>query len=171
MIFKIGEFEPQIHPTAFVHPSAEVSGKVVIGPYASIWGQCVLRGDIDWIKIGEESNVQDGSVFHTSKNLPVILHKGVTIGHGAIVHGATVHSYSLIGMGAILLDGSIVEENCLIGAGSVVKEKGVISKGSLAFGTPAKIIRPLRSDEISVIVNRASDYIKLAEQYRLALPK
>lgn len=169
MIFAIGEHKPEIHPTAFIHPSAEVSGKVRIGKNVSIWGGCVLRGDVDWIEIGDDSNIQDGSVFHTSHNVPVKLEKGVTVGHRAVVHGATVRSYSLIGMGATLLDRSVVEENCLIGAGAIVKEGGVIPKGQLAFGTPAKVIRPLKAEEVKLIVDRAGEYIELAAQYKKAL--
>jgi carbonic anhydrase/acetyltransferase-like protein (isoleucine patch superfamily) len=169
MIFAIGDNKPQIHPTAFVHPTAEISGKVKIGARASIWGGCILRGDIDWIEIGEESNVQDGSVFHTALNKPAILGKGVTVGHRAIVHGARVKDCSLIGMGAVLLDRSVVEENCFIGAGAVVKEGAVIPKGSLAVGIPARIVRPLEAKEVAVIVKRAADYVALSEEYRTAL--
>lgn len=169
MILKIGDHTPEIHPTAFVHPTAEVSGKVKIGARASIWGGCVLRGDVDWIEIAEDCNIQDGSVFHTSHGVPVLLQKGVTVGHRAVIHGATVHSYSLIGMGAILLDHSVVEENCLIGAGALVKEKGRIPKGQLALGTPAKPVRPLTPGEIKVIVDRAAEYVLLADQYKKAL--
>lgn len=171
MIFSIGAFKPEIHPTAFIHPSAEISGKVKIGARVSIWGGCVLRGDVDWIEIGDDSNVQDGSVFHTSQNIPVKLGKGVTVGHRAVIHGATVKDYSLIGMGAILLDGSVVEENCLVGAGAVLKEKGVIPTGNLALGMPAKVIRPLRAEEVKLIVDRAGEYVALTEQYVEALKK
>ena len=169
MIFAIGQHTPEIHPTAFVHPSAEVSGKVKIGKNVSIWGGCVLRGDVDWITIGEDSNVQDGCVFHTSHNVPVVLEKGVTVGHRAVIHGATVKSYSLIGMGAILLDNAVVEENCLVGAGAMVKEGGVIPKGQLALGMPAKPVRALKPDEIKMIVDRAADYINYAADYKKAL--
>ena len=169
MIFKIGADEPEIHPTAFVHPTAEVSGKVRVRARASVWGGCVLRGDIDWIDIGEDANVQDGCVFHTSHGVPVTLEKGVTVGHRAVVHGATVKAYSLIGMGSVLLDGSVVEENCLIGAGAVVKEKAVIAKGSLAVGAPARVVRPLKPEEINRIVDRAGEYVDLAGRYREAL--
>lgn len=171
MILAIGKDKPQIHPTAFIHPSAEVSGKVKIGKNVSIWGACVLRGDVDWIEIADDCNVQDGSVFHTSHNVPVKLEKGVTVGHKAVIHGATVKSYSLIGMGAILLDHSVVEENCLVGAGAIVKEHGVIPKGQLALGVPAKPVRPLKPEEVKMIVDRAGEYIELAAQYKEALKK
>lgn len=168
MILTVGGHTPDIHPTAFVHPTAEISGKVRIGARASVWGGCVLRGDIDWINVGEDSNIQDGCVFHTSHGMPVLLEKGVTVGHRAVIHGATVKSYSLIGMGAILLDQSVVEENCLIGAGAVVPERGRVSKGRLALGIPAKVVRPLTPEEIQGIVERAAEYVRLADQYRAA---
>jgi len=169
VIFKIGKHHPEIHPSAFIHPTAEISGKVKIGPHASIWGGSILRGDIDWIEVGEDSNVQDGCVFHTSRGVPVKLGVGVTVGHRAVIHGAEVKSYSLIGMNAILLDHSIVEENCMIGAGAVIKEKGLIPKGQLAVGIPAKVVRPLSSDELTLIKNRARDYIAYAKIYKEAL--
>lgn len=169
MIFAISPDQPQIHPTAFIHPTAEISGKVKIGARASVWGGCILRGDVDWIEIGEDSNIQDASVFHTSHRVPVKVGKGVTFGHRVVVHGATVKNYSLIGMGAILLDHSVVEENCLIGAAAVVKEGGVIPKGNLALGIPAKVIRPLNPEEIKMIVDRAGEYIQLSAQYIASL--
>jgi len=169
MIFAIGEHKPEIHPSAFVHPTAEISGKVKIGARASIWGGCILRGDIDRIEIGEDSNVQDGSVFHTAKGVPAIVGKGVTVGHRAVIHGATVKDYSLIGMNATLLDGSVVEENCFVGAGAVLKEGGVVPKNSLAVGIPARFVRSLMPEEVALIVRRAAEYVALSQQYRVAL--
>jgi carbonic anhydrase/acetyltransferase-like protein (isoleucine patch superfamily) len=169
MIFPIGSDKPEIHPTAFVHPSSEISGKVKIGPRVSIWGGCILRGDVDWITIGEESNVQDGTVMHTSHNVPTIVDQGVTIAHRAIVHGAHVKSHSLIGMGAILMDNVVIEENCLVGGGAVVGEKKVIPKGYLALGVPAKPIRPLTPEEIKMVTERAGEYYAYSRSYQAAL--
>ena len=169
MIFALGDDKPQIHPTAFIHPSAEISGKVKIGARVSIWGGCILRGDIDWIEIGDDSNVQDGSVFHTADGAPVRLGRGVTVGHRAVIHGATVRDFCLIGMNATLLDHAVVEENCLVGAGALVKENGVIAKGCLAIGMPARAVRPLNPAEIKMIVDRAEHYVKLSARYAAAL--
>src|SRR5882762_11792658 len=99
---------PTIHPTAYVHPSAELIGRVILKKDASIWPLVVLRGDIEYITVGEQCNIQDSTVVHTSHDIPVVLGKGVTVGHAAIIHGARVGAYSLIGMGAILLDGSVI---------------------------------------------------------------
>jgi carbonic anhydrase/acetyltransferase-like protein (isoleucine patch superfamily) len=171
MIFSIGDHKPQIHPSAFVHPTAEISGNVKIGPRASIWGGCILRGDIDLIDVGEDSNVQDRCVFHTSMHMPVILEKGVTVGHCAIIHGARVKRYSLIGMGAALLDRSVIEENCFVAAGAVVKEGAVIPKNSLAVGIPARVARLVKPEETKLIVDRAGEYVALAKQYQAALQR
>jgi carbonic anhydrase/acetyltransferase-like protein (isoleucine patch superfamily) len=169
MIIKVGGAAPEIHPTAFIHPTAEISGKVRIGARTSVWGGCILRGDVDSIDIGPDCNLQDASVFHTSIDVPVKLETGVTVGHRVVIHGATVKSYSLIGMGAILLDHSVVEENCLVGAGALVKENDVMPKGHLILGLPAKPVRPLTPKEIKMIVDRADEYILLARQYEDAV--
>lgn len=169
MIFRFGDDVPEIHPTAFIHPTAEISGKVKIGANASIWGGCILRGDVDWIEIGEDVNVQDLTAIHTSHNFPVKLEKGVTIGHRAMVHGAIVKSYSLIGMNATLLDGAVVGKNCLIGAGALVREGAAIPDGQLAVGVPAKIVRPVTPDELKMIMERAPKYVEYAKKYKEAL--
>ena len=130
---------PRIHPSAFVHPSAEVIGRVILKKNASVWPMVVLRGDIEPITIGVDANVQDATVMHTSKGLPVVLETGVTIGHGAIVHGARIGKYSLIGMGAILLDGCRIGAECLVGAGAVVPEHVRIPPRSLVLGIPGKV--------------------------------
>ena len=135
---------PKIHRTAFVHDSAEVIGRVIIKKNASVWPMVVLRGDIETIVIGEASNVQDGCVFHTSRKIPVVLGKGVTVGHGAIVHGARIGDHCLIGMGAILLDGCVIGKECLIGAGALVSEGAKIPPRSLVLGVPGRVRRKLR---------------------------
>jgi carbonic anhydrase/acetyltransferase-like protein (isoleucine patch superfamily) len=169
VILTLGRDTPKIHPSAFIHPSAEISGKVKIGARASVWGGCVLRGDVDWIIIGDDCNIQDGSVFHASPGLRVRLGKGVTVGHRAVVHGATVGDYSLIGMSATLLDRSVVNDHCLVAAGAVVLEGGIIPAGRLAVGLPARVARPLTPAERKMIVDRAGVYVGLAARYRKAL--
>ena len=160
-----GSFAPRIHPTAFVHPSAEIIGRVIIRQNASVWPLVVLRGDIEPITIGESSNVQDGSILHTSRKIPVVLGKGVTVGHGAIVHGARVGDYCLIGMGAILLDGCVIGNECLIGAGALISEGMRIPPRSLVLGLPGRVKRPLRREELALLHQRPKDYIHYARQH------
>ncbi len=160
------EASPKIHPTAFVHDSAEIIGRVVIEKDASIWPGVVLRGDIEPITIGEQSNVQDGAIAHTTRGIPAVLGKGVTIGHGAILHGTRIGDYSLIGMGAILLDGSVIGEECLVAAGALVPERAHIPPRSLVLGVPGKVTRTLKSEEIAELHKRAQDYVRYAQEHR-----
>jgi len=166
MIRTFQEASPKIHPSAFIHPSSELIGRVTIHKNASIWPMVVLRGDIERITIGIDSNVQDATVMHTSKGLPVVLGRGVTIGHGVILHGAKVGDYSLIGMGAILLDGCVIGKECLVGAGALVPEGVRIPPRSLVVGLPGKVFRKLRPDELTLLHNRPKDYIRYADDHR-----
>lgn len=159
------EARPKIHPSAFVHDSAEIIGRVTLHKDSSIWPTVVLRGDIERITIGVQANVQDGTLVHTSKGLPVVLGRGVTIGHGAILHGTKIGDYSLIGMGAILLDGCVIGKECLIGAGAVVPEGVHIPPRSLVLGIPGRVKRSLTKDELKLLHNRARDYVRYADQH------
>jgi len=160
------EASPRIHPSAFVHDSAEIIGRVIIEKDASIWPGVILRGDIEPITIGEQSNIQDGTVAHTTRGIPVVLGKGVTVGHGAILHGARVGDYSLIGMGAILLDGCVIGGECLIAAGALVSERAQIPARSLVLGIPGKVARSLKPEEIAELHKRAQDYVRYAQEHR-----
>ena len=157
---------PRIHPSAFVHDSAEIIGRVILKKQSSIWPLVVLRGDIEPITIGEGSNVQDSTIMHTSQGIPVVLGKGVTIGHGAIVHGARVGDHSLIGMGAILLDGCVIGKECIIGAGALVPEGMRVPPRSLVIGMPGRIKRPLKAQELRLLHQRSKDYIRYADEHR-----
>lgn len=160
------EASPRIHPSAFIHPSSELIGRVVIGKEASIWPLVVLRGDIETITIGERSNVQDSTVIHTSRGIPVTLGKGVTVGHGAIIHGATIGNYSLIGMGAILLDGCVIGSECLIGAGALISEGVKIPPRSVVLGLPGRVKRKITREELALLYRRAKDYVRYAQEHR-----
>ena len=160
------EAQPRIHPSAYVHPSAELIGRVTIQKQASIWPLVVLRGDIERITIGEGANVQDSTVMHTSRGIPATLGKGVTVGHGAIIHGARVGDYCLIGMGAILLDGCVIGKECLIGAGALVSEGMKIPPRSLVLGLPGRVKRPLTKEELKLLHQRPKDYVRYADQHR-----
>jgi carbonic anhydrase/acetyltransferase-like protein (isoleucine patch superfamily) len=157
---------PRIDPTAYVHETAEVIGKVVLEKNASVWPNAVLRGDIEEIVIGEETNIQDNTVIHTDYGSPTILGKGISVGHSVILHGCTIKDNCLIGMGSIILDGVTVETECLIGAGALVSPGKTIPRGSLAVGVPAKVKRALEPDEIEHFKNNAKDYLRLAETHR-----
>lgn len=166
MIREVGGEKPKIHPTAFVHETAEVIGKVTLEKNVSLWPYCVLRGDVDAIVIGEGSNVQDNTVIHTTEGKPTILGKGISVGHSVILHGCKVMDHCIIGMGSILLDGAIVEEECLIGAGAVVSPNTRIPKGSMALGIPARVTRTLKPEEIEHIKWNAREYLILSETHR-----
>ena len=166
MIYSFDGRMPSLPDEYYVAGSAEVIGDVRLGSRSSIWFGAVLRGDIEPIIIGERSNVQDHSVAHTSRDRPVILGSDVTVGHRVVLHGCRIGRNCLIGMGAILLDGCIIGDNCMIGAGSVVGQDREIPAGSLAVGTPAKVIRTLSGEDIASIRGFADRYVKLQARYR-----
>ena len=155
-----------IDKSVFIADGAKVIGDVEIGKNGSVWFNAVIRADLGSVKIGENSNVQDNAVVHTSKDFGVQIGDNVTIGHSAIVHGCTVGNNVLIGMGAIVLDGAVIEENCIIGAGTLVTHGKVIPAGSLAFGNPVKVVRQLTDDEIRSIADNAISYAEKAKNYK-----
>jgi len=129
----------RLHPTAFIAPGAVVVGDVTLGARSSVWFNAVLRGDVDRIEVGEDSNIQDGSVVHMDEGSPALIGSRVTIGHGAIIHGCVIEDDCLIGMGAVVLTGACIGAGSLIGAGTLVREKQVITPGSMALGVPAAV--------------------------------
>lgn len=157
---------PTVAPDAFIAQGAFLSGSVSIGARASIWPAASLRGDIAPISIGEESNVQDNAVIHVGTNQGTTVGRRVTIGHGAIVHACTIGDESLIGMGAIILDGAIIGERCLIGAHATVLMNTVIPPGSMVVGSPGRIVRTLSSEEQAGLRVWADHYLVLAEEYK-----
>jgi len=157
---------PRVHPSVFIADGAQIIGNVEIAKDASIWFNSVLRGDINSIYIGERSNIQDGSIFHVTSELPVYIGNGVTIGHGAIVHGCRVEDGSLIGMGAVILDRSHVGKQALVAAGAVVREGFVVPDGMLVGGVPAKVLRALTDEEKKSLLESATHYVTYAESFR-----
>lgn len=145
----------------FLAPGAQVIGNVNIGENVGIWYNAVVRGDMEGITIGDNTNVQDNCTLHTGNGFALTIGNGVTIGHNAIVHGCTVGDNTVIGMGSILLNGAKVGKNCIIGAGSLVTGKMVIPDNSMAFGNPAKIIRNLTEEEIKANKENAKEYVEL----------
>ena len=154
---------PEIHPEARIAENAAIIGEVTLGAGASVWYGAVLRGDAGFIRIGENSNVQDCCCLHGAKNTAV--GKNVTIGHGAIVHGCTVEDNCLIGMGATILDGAVIGEGSIIGAGALVGEGKVIPPRSLVVGVPGKVIREVSDEQFEGILKNAALYVEEGKLY------
>ncbi len=147
-------------------PGARVSGDVVLSPGCSVWYNAVIRADESYIRIGPDTNIQDNVVCHTSRYNPLVLGAGVSVGHGAILHGCTVGDNTLIGMGSIVLDGAVIGKDCIIGAGSLVTGGTIIPDGSMVLGRPGKVTRPLRPEEIEGNRLANKNYLALKENYR-----
>jgi carbonic anhydrase/acetyltransferase-like protein (isoleucine patch superfamily) len=157
---------PTIDPTAYIAPGATLIGDVRIGVHASIWPGCVLRADINFIEIGDSTNVQDGTLIHLSDDYPVRVGKFVTIGHGAIIHACTIEDECLIGMRSTVLDGAVIGKNSIIGAQALVTQGMVVPPGSLILGVPGKVARRIEPAEQAGIRRWAEKYVKVAEAYR-----
>lgn len=150
---------PSIHPSAFIAASADVIGRVTLGEESSVWYNATLRGDINEIKIGPLSNVQDNAVIHLADNYGCYVGELVTVGHSAILHACTVKDEVLVGMGAIILDGAEIGERSIIGAGALVTGGTIIPPGSLVLGSPAKVVRTLSLEEQSKVKGWAEKYV------------
>lgn len=165
---------PKIHKTAYVDELALVSGNVSIDEGSSVWPMSVIRGDIHKIQIGKRSNIQDGSVLHVThaseysseEGYPLRIGDDVTVGHKAILHACTIHNRCLIGMGAIILDGAIIEDEVIVGAGSLVPPNKILESGYLWLGSPVKKARKLTAKEIEFLTYSAKHYVKLASRTR-----
>jgi carbonic anhydrase/acetyltransferase-like protein (isoleucine patch superfamily) len=159
---------PKLHPSVFVAEGARVIGDVEIEKNSSVWFNAVIRGDVNFIRIGEQTNIQDASVLHvTHKRYPLIIGSNVTVGHSAVVHAATVHDFSLIGMGAIILDNACVGPYSLVAAGAVVVGNSIIPEGMLAAGVPARVVRPLTEEERQFLIQSARNYVDYVASYRI----
>jgi carbonic anhydrase/acetyltransferase-like protein (isoleucine patch superfamily) len=157
---------PVVHSEAYVAPGAFIAGAVHLGARASVWPSASLRGDIAPIEIGEESNVQDNAVIHVATGQGVTVGRRVTIGHGAIVHACTIGDESLIGMGAIILDGAVIGERCLVGAHATVLMNTIIPPGSMVVGSPARIVRILTAEEQEGLGSWADHYLVTSAEYK-----
>lgn len=167
MILPFLEKKPELPESVFIAEGAHVIGDVTIGEHSSVWFNTVIRGDVNFVRIGARTNVQDNSVIHvTDKKFPTYVASNVTIGHGAIVHGCKVEDYCLIGMGAILLDNCVIGDHSLVAAGSLVREGFVVPPRTLVAGVPAKIMRELKADEIVKLEESARHYVELASNYK-----
>ena len=161
MLLNYKEFFPQIDETTFVAKNAQVIGKVETKEDSSIWFGAVIRADVNTITIGERSNIQDNAVVHCDDGHPTVIGNDVTVGHGAIIHGAMVGDNTLIGMGSIVLDGARIGKNCIIGAGALVPQGKEIPDNSLVVGSPGKILRSVAEVEIAGLKDSALRYVIL----------
>jgi carbonic anhydrase/acetyltransferase-like protein (isoleucine patch superfamily) len=166
MIYTLGDRAPVFEGAGhFVADNAALIGSVRLGDRASVWFNCVLRGDNDWLIIGERSNIQDGSVLHTDEGIELVVGNGVTVGHKAMLHGCSIGDDSLIGIGSTVLNGAKIGKNCLVGAHALVTENKEFPDGSLILGAPAKVARELSEKEQAHIRWSADVYVRNASRF------
>ena len=167
MIYSFRGKSPEIDPTAFLTPSAEVIGHVQIARDVSVWFNVVIRGDVNSIRIGAATNIQDGCILHvTYQKAALRIGEGVTVGHSVTLHGCTIGDYVLIGMRAVIMDHAEVGSECIIGAGALVTQEMKIPPRSLVLGSPAKVVRALNDAEIAFLHQSAENYKKYVSWYR-----
>ena len=168
MIKSLQGKSPKIHPSCFIAENATIIGDVVIKEHSSIWYNVVIRGDVNYIRIGKYTNIQDGTVVHVAyKAFPTIIGDYVTIGHKAIIHACELKDESFVGMGAIVMDGSVVEKHSLVAAGALVTPNSKLESGYIYAGVPARKIRKLSSQEIeTMIIQSAQKYAKFKSWYK-----
>lgn len=157
---------PSVPESVFLAPGCVVIGEVTLGEDASVWFGSILRGDDHHIRVGARTNIQDACVLHVGRDLPLEIGSRVTIGHGVILHGCTIGSGSLIGIGARILDGATVGEDAMVGAGSLLTPRTSIPGGVLALGSPARVVRPLTQEERNGLREIVDDYVAFARRYR-----
>lgn len=166
-VYAVGDQRPRLGRRVFLAPSAEVAGDVELGDDVSFWFHSVARGDVNWIRIGPRTNIQDGAVLHVTHGThPLSIGAGVVVGHAAVLHGCTIEDGALIGIGARVLDGAVVETGAQVGAGAVVPPGMRVPAHHLVLGVPARVARELREEERAAIVEIADRYVALAEKYR-----
>ena len=170
-VFQLGDRSSRIAATAWVADSAQVIGDVELADDVGVWFGAVLRSDTDPIRIGKGSNVQDGAVCHADPGFPLTLGERVTVGHQAMLHGCTIGDGSLIGIQAVVLNGARIGRHCLVGAGAVVTLGKEFPDGSLIVGSPARVARPLRPDEIEGLESAAVHYVENAQRFRGGLKR
>jgi len=166
-LFSLGGLSPDMAPagTCWVAETAVVIGKVKIKAGASVWFGAVLRGDNEWIEIGERSNIQDNCTLHTDPGFPLTVGEGCTIGHNAILHGCSIGANTLIGMGAILLNGAQIGSNCIVGAGALVSENKTVPNNTLVVGSPARKLRDNDEAAVKLIATAAEIYFDRWQNY------
>ena len=166
MIYDFEKNIPEVHSEAWVAANATIIGKVKLEKNSSIWFNAVLRGDIELITIGENSNIQDGSVLHTDPGYPLTVGKGVTVGHMVMLHGCQISDDTLIGIGSIILNNAKIGKNCIVGANTLITENKVIPDNSLVVGSPGKVIRKVTDEEIKAILENGKHYVDFSKKYK-----
>ena len=170
-VYQLDTLTPRLAETAWVADSAQVIGNVELAEGASIWFGAILRGDNEPMRIGRNSNVQDGSMLHSDPGSPLTLGENVTVGHQVMLHGCTVGDGSLIGIKAVVLNGAKIGKNCLVGAGSLVTEGKEFPDGSMILGSPAKVVRELTPEQIAGLSRAAQHYVDNAKRYAAGLSR
>lgn len=170
-IYQLGDHAPDIDPSAYVAESANIIGKVKIEANASIWFDVTIRGDNELITVGENSNIQEGTILHTDPGLPLTIGRNVTVGHQAMLHGCTVGEGSLIGIQAVVLNGAKIGRNCLVGAGALVTEGKEFPDNSLILGSPAKVVRTLTEEDLVRLQRNADNYVERGQLFKQQLKR
>jgi carbonic anhydrase/acetyltransferase-like protein (isoleucine patch superfamily) len=166
VIYSLGDRAPEFEGTGhFVADNASIIGSVRLRDRASVWFNCVLRGDNDWLVIGERSNIQDGSVLHTDEGIELVIGDGVTVGHKVMLHGCRIGDNTLVGIGSTVLNGATIGNNCVVGAHALVTENKTFPDGTLILGAPAKVVRTLSPEEIAQVRRSADVYVKNAARF------
>lgn len=170
MIYTLPNRTPQIHPTSYIAPSADIIGSVVIGEQASVWFGAVLRGDNDLIRIGARSNIQDGAVLHVDAGIPINIGENVTVGHSVMLHGCRIGDFSLVGIGSRILNNVVLDKYCLVGANTLITEGKSFPQRAMIIGSPGKMVRQLTDNEVDNLRNYAALYIKKISLYQKVKP-
>jgi carbonic anhydrase/acetyltransferase-like protein (isoleucine patch superfamily) len=171
MLYQLDSHAPQLLGDNFVADSAQLIGRIVLERGASVWFNCVLRGDNDEIRIGEDSNVQDGSVLHTDPGIKLRVGRAVTVGHLVVLHGCDIGDHTLIGMKSVVMNGAKIGKNCIVGANSLITENKVFPDGVMILGAPAKVVRELTPQEIVGLQAPAKVYVANAQRFLKGLWK
>ncbi|MCG3682912.1 gamma carbonic anhydrase family protein [Aliarcobacter butzleri] len=166
MILKFKEFYPKIDPSAWIAPSADLIGNIEIGEDSSVWFGCVIRSDINEVKIGKNTNIQDLSCIHTDTNSKTIIGNNVTVGHKVMLHGCIIEDNCLIGMSATILDNAVIGEGSIVGANSLVTAGKVFPPRSMIMGSPAKVVKQLSQEDVDKLIAHAGRYVQYKNEYR-----
>jgi carbonic anhydrase/acetyltransferase-like protein (isoleucine patch superfamily) len=165
MIYSLGEHKVRLNQPAFIAPGCQIIGQVCLEKDSSVWFNVVIRGDCDLITVGEGSNVQDGSVLHTDHGVPLIIGKGVTVGHKVMLHGCEIGDYSLIGINSVILNGAKIGKYCVIGANALITENMHVPDGSVVMGSPGKIVKIISDNQKIMLEKSAEYYVNNAKRF------